>query len=130
LRDDWERAAGEAWAPACRERHQIYDFAVAPRAVTPDLVHDLRQLEPFGQGNPQPLLRTGPLRLRRPPRPFGKGHLSAECESDDGARIELVGWSWARRADDLQGRFEVLAHAEIDTWHGGAVLRLVDCRPV
>ena len=113
-----------------RERHQIYDFAVAPRAVTPDLVHDLRQLEPFGQGNPQPLLRTGPLRLRRPPRPFGKGHLSAECESDDGARIELVGWSWARRADDLQGRFEVLAHAEIDTWHGGAVLRLVDCRPV
>jgi single-stranded-DNA-specific exonuclease len=129
LRTAWEEAAATAWEPAALERRHVYDFAVPPREVTSELAAELRRLEPFGQGNPQPLLRTGPLRLRRAPRPFGKGHLSAECEAADGARLELLGWNWAARGADLAGGFEVLAHLETDGWHGGPVLRLVDARP-
>jgi single-stranded-DNA-specific exonuclease len=129
LRGEWEESAAAAWDPGWLEKRHVYDFEAAPRAVSDELVRELRRLEPFGQGNPQPLLRVGPLRLRRAPRPFGKGHLSAECEGEDGSRVELVGWSWASRAGDLAESFEVLAHAELDGWHGGPVLRLVDSRP-
>jgi single-stranded-DNA-specific exonuclease len=130
LRGEWERSAAAAWEPGWLEKRHLYDLELEPRAVTAELVSELRRLEPFGQGNPQPLLRTGPLRLRRSPRLFGKGHLSAEAEADDGSRVELLGWRWEARAGDLSGRFEVLAHPEIDGWHGGAVLRLVDSRSV
>jgi single-stranded-DNA-specific exonuclease len=130
LRAAWEEAAAAAWEPAWLERQHLYDFEVPPRQVTKDLAAELGRLEPFGQGNPQPLLRTGPLRLRRPPRPFGKGHLSAECEGPDGSRVELLGWSWGARAAGLEGGFEVLAHLETDAWHGGPVMRLVDSRPL
>ncbi|HYL05034.1 MAG TPA: single-stranded-DNA-specific exonuclease RecJ [Thermoanaerobaculia bacterium] len=130
LRGEWERSAAASWEPAWLEKRHLYDLELPPRAVSAELVSELHRLEPFGQGNPQPLLRTGPLRLRRPPRLFGKGHLSAEAEGDDGSRIELLGWRWEERAGDLAGRFEVLAHPEIDGWHGGAVLRLVDSRSV
>lgn len=131
LRGAWEAAAAAAWEPAWLEPRHVYDLAIAPRQVTGELAAELRRLEPFGQGNPQPLLRTGPLRLRRPPRHFGRtnlAHLSAECEGGDGARFGLLGWNWAPRAADLQGDFEVLAYLEIDGWHGGPVLRLVDAR--
>ncbi len=130
LRGEWERSAAASWEPGWLEKRHLYDLELPPRAVSGELVTELRRLEPFGQGNPQPLLRTGPLRLRRPPRLFGKGHLSAEAEGDDGSRVELLGWRWAARADELAGRFEVLAHPEIDGWHGGPVLRLVDSRSV
>ncbi|HLX08842.1 MAG TPA: single-stranded-DNA-specific exonuclease RecJ [Thermoanaerobaculia bacterium] len=128
LRGEWERSAAASWEPGWLEKRHLYDLELAPRAITAELVAEIRRLEPFGQGNPQPLLRTGPLRLRRPPRPFGKGHLSAEAEAEDGSRVELLGWNWAARAEDLAGSFEVLAHPEIDGWHGGPVLRLVDSR--
>ncbi len=128
LRDEWERSAAAAWEPGWLEKRHLYDLELPPRAVSAELVTELRRLEPFGQDNPQPLLRTGPLRLRRPPRLFGKGHLSAEAEGEDGSRVELLGWKWAVREADLTGRFEVLAHPEIDGWHGGPVLRLVDSR--
>jgi len=128
LRGEWERSAAASWEPGWLEKRHLYDLELPPRAVSGELVSELRRLEPFGQDNPQPLLRTGPLRLRRPPRLFGKGHLSAEAEGEDGSRVELLGWRWAARAGDLAGRFEVLAHPEIDGWHGGPVLRLVDSR--
>ena len=34
-----------------------YDIEIAPHEVTPRLVRSLEQLEPFGQGNPQPMFK-------------------------------------------------------------------------
>jgi single-stranded-DNA-specific exonuclease len=130
LRDEWERSAAAAWQPEWLEKRHLYELDLPPRLVSSELVAEIRRLEPFGQGNPPPLLRTGPLRLRRAPRLFGKGHLAGECEGDDGSRVELVAWNWAARAGELAGRFEVLAYPEVDPWHGGPVLRLVDSRTV
>jgi single-stranded-DNA-specific exonuclease len=128
LRGEWEEAAA-AWEPGWLEKRHVYELELPARTLTGELVCELRRLEPFGQDNPPPLVRTGPLRLRRPPRPFGKGHLAAEAAGEDGSRVELVGWGWGARAADLEGSFEVLGHPEIDGWHGGPVLRLVDGRP-
>jgi single-stranded-DNA-specific exonuclease len=128
LRREWEEA-GAAWPEELLARRIEYELALPPREVSTELLGHLAALEPFGQGNPRPLLRTGPLRLEGEPRAFGNGHLSAFARGEDGAAVNLVGWRWGDRAGSLRGRFEVLAAAEEDSYRGGPVLRLVDSRP-
>lgn len=128
LRREWEEA-GAAWPAELLARRVEYEMHLPPLAVTPGLLKQLAALEPYGQGNPRPLLRTGPLRIEGEPRAFGNGHLSARARGEDGARVELVGWRWGERAGSLRGSFEVLACVEDDSYRGGPVLRLVDSRP-
>jgi single-stranded-DNA-specific exonuclease len=128
LRGEWEEA-GAAWPEELLAHRIEYELHLPPREVTNGLLAQLAALEPFGQGNPRPLVRTGPLRLQGEPRPFGNGHLSARARGEDGAAVDLVGWRWGERAGSLRGPFEVLASVENDTYRGGPVLRLVDSRP-
>jgi single-stranded-DNA-specific exonuclease len=128
LRDEWE-AAGAGWPEELLARRIEYELHLSPREVSNGLLVQLATLEPFGQGNPRPLVRTGPLRLQGEPKPFGNGHLSARARGEDGSAVDLLGWRWGERAGSLRGPFEVLACVENDSYRGGPVLRLVDCRP-
>jgi single-stranded-DNA-specific exonuclease len=128
LRGAWEEAGG-AWPEALLARRIEYELHLPPAEVSPALLAHLAALEPFGQGNSRPVLRTGPLRIEGETRAFGNGHLSARARGEDGAAVNLVGWRWGERAGSLRGRFEVLACVEDDTYRGGPVLRLVDSRP-
>jgi len=127
LRREWE-AAGSAWPAELLARRHEYELELAPRRLTGKLVAQLARLEPYGQGNPRPLVRTGPLRLDGPPRLFGNGHLSARARGEDSAPVDLVGWGWQERAADLDGRFEALGWLEHDDYRGGPCLRLLDSR--
>lgn len=129
LRSDWEREAGAAWPEELLRRRYEYELALPPAEVNADLLGELTRLEPHGQGNPQPLLRVGPLRLDGAPRHFGKGHLSACAVGEEGEQVQLLGWRWQERRESLQERFEVLGYLEHDAYRGGPVLRLIDCRP-
>jgi single-stranded-DNA-specific exonuclease len=128
LRREWE-VAGESWPAELLARRYEYELHLEPREISATLLAQLATLEPFGQGNARPLVRTGPLRLQGEPRLFGKGHLSARARGEDGAAVELVGWRWQEKLGNLRGSFEVLACVELDTYRGGPVLRLVDSRP-
>lgn len=128
LRGEWEEAAGR-WSEGLLTRRHEYELHLQPRQVTSRLFAELQRLEPFGQDNPRPLARVGPLKLEGAPRLFGKGHLSARARGADGGAVEVVGWRWQERAEALGGYFEVLACVENDSYRGGPVLRLVDCRP-
>jgi single-stranded-DNA-specific exonuclease len=128
LRREWE-VAGESWPAELLARRYEYELHLEPKEVSETLLAQLAALEPFGQGNARPLVRTGPLRLQGEPRLFGKGHLSARARGVDGSAVELVGWRWQERLGNLRGSFEVLACIESDTYRGGPVLRLVDSRP-
>ncbi len=127
LTAEWEEAALDWPSERLARRHE-YELAVAPREVTLALLAELARLEPHGQGNPQPLVRVGPLTLAASPRLFGNGHLAARARGDDGGSVELLGWRWQARASVLGGRFEALGHLERDGYTGGPVLRLFDCR--
>jgi len=128
LRREWEEA-GAAWPAELLARRLEYELELAAREISAGLLVQLATLEPFGQGNPRPLVRTGPLRLEGEPRLFGNGHLSARARGEDGATVDLLGWRWGERAGNLRGAFEVLACVESDSYRGGPVLRLVDARP-
>jgi single-stranded-DNA-specific exonuclease len=129
LRREWEEA-GEKWPEAVLAHKLEYELQLPPRQITNRLLAQLGDLEPFGQGNPRPLIRVGPLQLEGTPRLFGNGHLSARARGEDGAPVDLLGWRWQERAATLRGQFEVLACIEADTYKGGPVLRLVDSRRI
>jgi single-stranded-DNA-specific exonuclease len=129
LRREWE-AAGAAWPAEVLARRHEYELELPPHRLTGKLVAQLGRLEPYGMGNPRPLVRTGPFRLDGPPRLFGNGHLSARARGNDGASVDLVGWGWQERAADLSGTFEALGWIEHDDYRGGPCLRLLDSRPL
>ncbi len=93
------------------------------------LLAQLGRLEPFGMGNRQPLLRTGPLVMFGEPRLFGDGHLKGAVRTPGGRSLAVLGWRWGERAADLEGRFEALGYLEHDSYLDAPVLRLVDARP-
>lgn len=128
LKREWEDA-GRVWSEELLAGRHEYQLHLEPRQISLRLLNDLAKLEPYGQGNPRPLVRTGPLKLEGPTRAFGTGHLSARAKGGDGAALDLVGWGWQAKARMLEGSFEALGYVELDSWRGCAVLRLVDARP-
>jgi len=129
LRSHWQERA-ETFAEQLAVRTYEYELEFEPRHLDAKLMQGFDTLQPFGQANPAPLLRVrGPLRLVRPVRSFGHGHLSATAGDPHGGRIRLVGWRWQDRASDLDGEFEILGYLEHDRYTGGSVVRLIDCRP-
>lgn len=129
LRSTWEGAAAE-WSPELLVKSYRYDAALTAREVSEELLLEIESLEPFGEGSPRPLLKVGPLKVDGRPRRFSQRHLSARARGEAGPPVQLLGWGWAERARDLEGRFEILAYLERDHYRGGASLRLLDARPI
>lgn len=133
LRGEWEEAAAAAWPEDLLAPRHRYELEMEPGRLSAELLAGLAALEPFGQGNPRPVIRTGPLRLAGEPRLFGRGHLSArargEALGERNGAIDLVGWRWAERAGCLRGAFEAVACLELDSYRNAPVLRLIDARP-
>jgi len=128
LAREWREAAS-AWDPAVLEPVLRYDLELAPAEVDESLLGQIERLEPFGAGNPEPLLRIGPLEPAGGVRRFGSGHGSRPLSGPGrSVPIEAYGWSWGDRLAVLAGRIEALACLERDRWRGGARLRLVDLR--
>jgi single-stranded-DNA-specific exonuclease len=129
LAAEWEAAAGEQWPAEAFERVHEYEWEFAPDELDRALLAELARLEPFGMGNRQPLLRTGPLVMFGEPRLFGDGHLKGAVRTPSGRSLAILGWRWAERAGDLAGTFEALGHLEHDSYLDAPVLRLRDARP-
>ena len=129
LRTLWEDKAQELWDEETLTKEYRFELEMPVSALNNELVAQLGSLEPFGMGNQQPVLRVGPLTAKGHPRLFGKGHLGLAVEGDDGSPLDLLGWGWADRADELGGSFEVLGCLQMDDYTKRPVLRLVDARP-
>ena len=129
LRDEWEEAAAGAFSPELLEPSHSYELEVSAKEIDLGWFRELSRLAPFGQGNPQPVVRVGPLELAAPPRLFGAENLSARARGADGGHLNLVGWGWREKAERLGGRFEVLGTLDLDRFLGEPVMRLIDARP-
>lgn len=126
LRDEWIAAAD--WRPPDGPEPLEYELAFRAAEIDETTLGALERLGPHGQGNPQPVVRVGPLRLRGTPRLFGTSHLAAIAQGEDGGRVEILGWGWAARQETLRAPFEILAHVERDRRHRGVVLRGIALR--
>lgn len=96
------------------------------------LVDALRFLEPFGMGNPAPVLVSRRVQLRGGARTVGADGLKLEFETTSGP-TEAVGWGMAPRKTEIvrDGRLDVVYRLEMNEFRGARTLQanLLDFRP-
>jgi single-stranded-DNA-specific exonuclease len=93
------------------------DAEIPLDSVTPDLLADLRKLEPFGMGNPEPVFFAPSVRLLQPPRLMKEKHVKLKVgaggngergANESGRRwrravtYEAVGWRMAERIQQAE----------------------------
>jgi single-stranded-DNA-specific exonuclease len=112
------------------------DSEIALSEVTPELLKTLRQLEPFGQGNREPVFASREVSLLLPPRIIKEKHIKLRVsQKQPGNRnsfnYEAMGWRMAERLNgnyrpgdklDLAFTITVNEHPE----YGGLELALED----
>jgi single-stranded-DNA-specific exonuclease len=106
------------------------DAKLLPESVTLELAHELRQLEPFGAGNPRPIFMTQNLRITSEPLVMKERHLKLRVASEDGKRnFEVVWWNGV---DEISGqtlrpntRIELAYTIEANTWRNETRLQLI-----
>jgi single-stranded-DNA-specific exonuclease len=96
------------------------DAEVEPGDVTKELALELKRLEPFGMGNPEPLLMLrGMTVVER--RTVGEGHLRLRV-ARDGCSFGAIAFNLANR--DTSGLIDIAFYPEINEWNGSSSLQL------
>ena len=137
-------------------RDKVNDFAarfndVAKSLLTPeDLVPEIRvdlevsidgmderleslfrHFEPFGIGNPSPVLLARNVTLAAPPRLVGKDGLKVVLDTGTGS-LDALGWGFAHRAAEFQAgsKVDIAFRLERDEYRGESYLqaRIADMR--
>jgi single-stranded-DNA-specific exonuclease len=100
----------------------VIDAEVPLAALTSGLIEALTQLEPFGAGNPQPLLLAGGLQVIGTPKRVGAGerHLSFRVRQQV-KELRAIAFGMGERAEELmskQGQCCVVFTPKINEWQG------------
>jgi single-stranded-DNA-specific exonuclease len=98
------RAAIDAYARTKLTREELQptieiDGEVQLNDVTPRLLEQLRRLEPFGQGNREPVFVARNGKLVAPPRVLKEKHIKLRVAGESGKVFDVLAW---RMADTLQ----------------------------
>ena len=123
-----EKLAGMQLVPTKR-----YDMELPPAYADLDLVEQLEQLEPLGEGNPEPLFVFRNLKVQHARR-IGKdlSHLKVMFAGDGGRLIDGVGFGQAEWCDWFKAhdRVDVLCRLEKNTYRDETKLQMqiVDLR--
>ena len=104
------------------------DAEVAVESLTMLLAEDLKQLEPFGAGNPRPVFATSGLTLKMDPRVMKDRHLKLFVRGFDGKSLETVWWDGVEKLDGQTLRaassVDMAYTIETNTWQGETRLQL------
>ena len=88
--------------------------------VDENLVCLIRQLEPFGNGNPQPILKTNNLKVVNV-RKMGSNsqHLKLELKDDSGRKMQFLSFNAPREYDvEIGCRVSIWYQPDINEWQG------------
>jgi single-stranded-DNA-specific exonuclease len=111
----------------------VIDLEVALADVSPNLLHELDLLEPYGQGNRPPLLAARGLELAGEPRPMGRDgdHCSFFVRQGESVlrtvafgRRDLLEVLRSRARDRRGGRFELAFRPKLNRWNGTTSVEL------
>ncbi len=103
------------------------DAEVLAADITTELVHDLMRIEPFGAGNPEPvLMMRGMTVVER--RVVGEGHLRLRLQKD---KIIFTAIAFRMAEREITGLIDIAFFPEINEWQGRSSiqLRIKDLRP-
>lgn len=115
-----ERLSADDLVPEVR-----VDLAVPMADIGEDLERLLRHFEPFGIGNPAPVLRTEGVRLAAPPRRVGTDGLKLQIETEQGT-LDGIGWGMAGRMAelDVSRPLDLVFRLDRDEYRGVSRLQL------
>jgi single-stranded-DNA-specific exonuclease len=102
LETRFERHARAVLAPDDLEPVLRVDAEVHLGELDAKLYEELRRLEPYGFGNPTPVLVARDARLVAPPRILKEKHLKLRV-AEGGAAYDALGWQMAEQASSLAG---------------------------
>jgi single-stranded-DNA-specific exonuclease len=127
--------------------NEIAKSALTPADLVPEIRVDLevdingldgrieslfRHFEPFGIGNPTPVLLARNVTIARPPRVVGKDGLKLVLDTGTGS-LDAIGWGLAERAAEFQpgSKVDIAFRLERDEYRGESYLqaRIADVRP-
>lgn len=104
------------------------DAVLPSSAITQSFCNLLTDLEPYGQGNPEPLFLIENVMLENLRRVGGEGrHLQATIGS-----CKVIGFNIGHLMEDVREPMDIVCRVGMDTWNGVVrpQLSLVDVRPV
>jgi single-stranded-DNA-specific exonuclease len=113
--------------PEHTERVLTIDAEVPLGMLSVRVVDELDRLEPYGIGNPKPLLLASRLEVQGAPRSVGdqKNHLQLSLRQDD-VVLKAIGWNLAERARGLVAgsRCSMVFHPSINEWNNRREVQL------
>lgn len=82
------------------------DAEIPLSAVTPQFLDAIRQLEPFGHGNPEPVFSVRQATLLLPPKVIKEKHIKFRVnqklpETKSSYNYEAIGWRMAQRLENI-----------------------------
>ncbi len=100
------------------------DLEVAIECANDDLEKMLRHFEPFGVGNPTPVLVARAVRLAAAPKVVGKDGLKLRLDTGSGV-LEAIGWGMADRSAefDTANPVDIAFRLERDEYRGESRLQ-------
>lgn len=103
------------------------DVEVRPEDVTRELALELKQMEPFGAGNPEPLFVLRGLTVTER-RVVGEGHLRLRL-SGGNCLLSAIAFRMVER--ETSGLIDIAFFPEMNEWNGSSSLqlRIKDLRP-
>ncbi len=105
------------------------DANVSSKTLGLNLVEDLKQLEPFGMGNPKPVFATKELILTNDPWIMKEKHLKLKLADENGKQFEAVWWDGVEKSADydleLDSIVDIAYTPEENSWQGNTRLQLV-----
>ena len=105
------------------------DAQVSSATLDLSVVEDLKQLEPFGAGNPKPVFATKDLVLVDEPYVMKEKHLKMRLADSRGKTFEAVWWDGVERSKGQtlkpSSRIELAYVPEANKWQANTRLQLV-----
>ncbi len=105
------------------------DANVSADTLDLKLIEELKQLEPFGMGNPKPVFATKNLILTNDPWIMKDKHLKLKLADENGRQLEAVWWDGVEKSKDkdlqIDSIVEIAHTPEANAWKGNTRLQLV-----
>ena len=101
------------------------DADVALRELSMDLVKEMGRLEPYGFGNPEPLMGAKGLEILNP-RVVGKGHLKMKLTQKGHFPVDAIGFDMADVMKHIEeaGAVDAAFTPVINEWEGSRAVQL------
>jgi single-stranded-DNA-specific exonuclease len=116
-----------ALTPAQLERVLVIDDEVDLRELSFSVVAEIEKLEPYGIGNPRPVLLSSDLEVLGEPRPVGehKNHLQLRLKQGD-IVLKAIAWNMVEKGQSLTAgtRCAVVYHPAINEWNNRREIQL------